>query len=42
LEMEAEPQSSIPQVQMGLRMTLYARSLLLIEIFDLRQYFFFV
>jgi hypothetical protein len=36
LEVEAVPQSCIPQVQIGLSIVLYMRSLLLVESFDLR------
>jgi hypothetical protein len=35
-EVEAVPQSCIPQVQIGLSIVLYMRSLLLVESFDLR------
>jgi hypothetical protein len=36
LEVEAVPQSCIPQVQIGLSIILYMRSLLLVESSDLR------
>jgi hypothetical protein len=36
LEVESVPQSCIPQVQIGLNIDLYMRSLLLVERFDLR------
>jgi hypothetical protein len=36
LEMEAVPQSCIRQVQIGLGIVLYMRSLLLVESFDFR------
>jgi hypothetical protein len=37
LEVEALPQSCIPQVQIGLNIVLYMRRLLIVESFDFRQ-----